>query len=89
MTTKYVPFKTIVEELLWICRGDTDAKILQRKNIKIWDGNTSREFLDSRGLQLTKEGLIGPGYGYQWRYYNANYNFLSRDHVQSISLFAT
>jgi len=33
-----------------------------------------REFLDSRGLTLTREDLIGAGYGYQWRHFNANYN---------------
>lgn len=74
MTTKKVPFKTIVEELLWMCRGDTDAKILQKKGIKIWDGNTSREFLDNRGLQHYPEGTLGAGYGFQWRHFGAKYS---------------
>jgi dihydrofolate reductase/thymidylate synthase len=74
MTTKYVPFKTIVEELLWICRGDTDAKILQKKNIKIWDGNTSRDFLDKRGLYHYSEGTLGAGYGWQLRFQGAEYD---------------
>jgi thymidylate synthase len=42
--------------------------------VHIWDGNTTREFLDSRGLQNYREGLIGPGYGFQWRHFNAPYN---------------
>ena len=74
MTTKRVPFKTIVEELLWFCRGDTDAKILQKKGIKIWDGNTSREFLDGRGLYHYPAGIIGPQYGFLWRHFGANYS---------------
>lgn len=74
LTTKRVPFRIILEELLWFCRGETDAKILQRKNIKIWDGNTSREFLDSRGLQNYPEGVLGPQYGFLWRHFGAKYS---------------
>lgn len=60
MTTKYVNLKNIIEELLWICRGDTDAKILDERGVKIWNGNTSREFLDKRGLRHYREGVAGP-----------------------------
>lgn len=72
-TTKKVSFKSIVEELLWICRGETDAKILQQKGVKIWDGNTSREFLDKQGLTHYREGVLGPGYGWQMRHQGALY----------------
>lgn len=74
LTTKKVPFKSVVEELLWFCRGDTDAKILQEKGVKIWDGNTSRSFLDGRNLNHYPEGVLGPGYGWSWRHYNAEYS---------------
>jgi dihydrofolate reductase/thymidylate synthase len=79
LTTKRVPFKMTVEELLWFCRGDTDATILQKKGIKIWDGNTSREFLDNRGLQHYPEGTIGPQYGFLWRFFGAEYSPDFRD----------
>ena len=82
MTTKRVPFKTIVEELLWFCRGDTDARILQKKGIKIWDGNTSREFLDSQGLFHYPEGVLGAGYGFQWRFQGAKYSHSFADTSQ-------
>ena len=74
LTTKKVQFKSIVEELLWFCRGDTDSKILHQKNIHIWDGNTSREFLDKRGLFDTPEGVLGAGYGWQIRHQGAKYD---------------
>lgn len=74
LTTKTVPWKMVIEELLWFMRGETDAKILQKKNIKIWDGNTTREFLDSRGLTDYPEGVIGAGYGWQWRAFGAEYD---------------
>jgi thymidylate synthase len=74
LTTKKTAWKTCLKELLWFIRGETDARLLQDQNVHIWDGNTSREFLDSRGLHSTKEGLIGSGYGFQWRYFNAPYN---------------
>ena len=74
LTTKKTAWKSCLKELLWFIRGDTDTKILQNQNVHIWDGNTTREFLDSRGLQHYREGLIGPGYGFQWRHFNAAYN---------------
>ncbi len=74
LTTKKTAWKSCLKELLWFIQGDTDNKILQNQNVHIWDGNTTREFLDSRGLQHYREGLIGPGYGFQWRHFNATYN---------------
>jgi len=46
-----------VEELLWFIRGSTNAKELQAKNVKIWDGNSSREYLDSLGFTDREEGI--------------------------------
>jgi len=50
LTTKRVFWKGVAEELLWFISGDTNAKTLQDKNIKIWDGNGSREYLDRSGI---------------------------------------
>lgn len=74
LTTKKTAWKTCLKELLWFIRGETDNRLLQDQNVHIWDGNTSREFLDSRGLHDYREGLIGPGYGFQWRNFNAKYD---------------
>lgn len=73
LTTKQVPFKAIFYELWWMMSGHTDAKLLQDRGVHIWDGNTSREFLDSRGLTY-KQGVLGPGYGFQIRHFGAKYN---------------
>lgn len=73
LTTKNMNWKAIIEELLWFLRGDTDAKILSKKGIKIWDGNTSKDFLKQRGLDYS-EGVLGPGYGWQWRHFGAEYD---------------
>jgi thymidylate synthase len=73
LTTKKTAWKTCLKELLWFIRGETDNKLLQDQGVHIWDGNTTREFLDSRGLNY-REGLIGPGYGFQWRNFNASYD---------------
>ena len=53
------------EELFWFIRGSTSAKELQEKNVRIWDGNSSRAFLDSIGLKHREEGDLGPVYGFQ------------------------
>jgi thymidylate synthase len=67
LTSKKMFTKGIIEELLFFIRGDTDTKKLEEKGVNIWKGNTSREFLDSRGLKHLPEGSLGKGYGYQWR----------------------
>jgi thymidylate synthase len=74
MTTRRAFFRGIVEECLWILSGSTDARVLQEKDIHVWDGNSSREFLDSRGLQHLEEGDIGAGYGFQLRNFGADYS---------------
>ena len=74
ITTKRTFWKGICEELLWFIKGETNATILSEKNIKIWDDNGSREFLDSRGLFENEVNDLGPVYGFQWRHFNANYS---------------
>jgi thymidylate synthase len=73
LTTKRVFWKGVLHELLWFLRGNTDARELANNNVHIWDGNSTREFLDSRGLSHYREGDCGPIYGYQWRHFNAPY----------------
>jgi len=67
ITTKRMFFRGILEELLFFLRGDTNTKLLEEKGVKIWTGNTSREFLDAKGLKNYPEGEAGPVYGFQWR----------------------
>ena len=73
LTTKKVYWKGVVEELLWFISGSTNSNVLKEKGVKIWEGNSSREFLDSRGLSHYYQGDIGAGYGFQWRHFGAKY----------------
>jgi thymidylate synthase len=73
MTTKRVFWRGIVEELLWFLRGSTDVKELADKGVHIWNGNSTREYLDSVGLKDLPDGSIGPGYGFQWRCFGGAY----------------
>ena len=84
LTTKKTAWKTCLKELLWFIRGETNNKLLQEQGVHIWDGNTTREFLDSRGLHLYPEGMIGPGYGYQWRNFGASYNCFTGKPIDEI-----
>lgn len=73
MTTRPVSLRYVFEELMWILRGQTDNKILNKKKIYIWNENTTREFLDNKGLDNLPVGDIGPSYGFQMRHFGANY----------------
>lgn len=81
LTTKRVFTRGVLEELLWFVHGSTDAKILQDKDIHIWDGNGSREYLDKVGLGHRREGDLGPVYGFQWRHFGAEYGSCEDDYT--------
>ena len=73
LTTKKMYWKGILHELLWFLKGSTNAKELHDNKVKIWDGNTTREYLDSIGLKHYPEFCCGPIYGFQWRHFNTKY----------------
>ena len=78
LTTKKVAWRVCFEEHFWFISGSTNNYKLLEKNVKIWNANSSREFLDSRGLKNYKEGDLGPVYGFQWRHFNTPYyNYLT------------
>ncbi|KAG0493542.1 hypothetical protein HPP92_004536 [Vanilla planifolia] len=81
LTTKRVFWRGVVEELLWFISGSTNAKVLQEKGIHIWDGNGSRDYLDSVGLVHREEGDLGPIYGFQWRHFGAEYIDMHADYT--------
>ena len=73
LTTKKMFVKGVIGELLWMLNGETDSKLLEKQNINIWKGNSSRKFLDDHNLKDYEEGECGPIYGFQWRRFNGDY----------------
>lgn len=80
LTTKKLAIKTCLKELLWFIKGDTNNKNLKDQKVHIWDANSSRSFLDSRGLTDYNEDDCGPIYGFQWRHFNADYKDCNTDY---------
>ena len=81
LTTKRVPWKTVLRELIWFINGSTDNRLLQEQNVHIWDGNSTKEFLKTRGLEDYEEGDLGPIYGFQWRHFGAEYIGHEKDYT--------
>jgi thymidylate synthase len=79
-TTKFVGIKMVIKELLWFLRGQTDSKLLEQEGINIWKGNTTRDFLDARGLHDYREGDTGPLYS-NLRIFGCDYKGCDVDHL--------
>ncbi len=71
LTTKKVHFRSIVIELLWFLKGDTNVKYLQDNKVTIWDEWATAEQTARFGRPT---GELGPVYGHQWRNFGATQN---------------
>lgn len=69
-TARSTPLRMAFEEFWFFLNGKTQTKELEEKGIFFWQGNTTREFLDNRGLSGLEEGDMGMAYGYQMRGFN-------------------
>ena len=84
LTTRKMSLRIAFEETMFFLRGETNTKILEAKNINIWKGNTTREFLDKVGLQHLPEGDMGKGYGFQWRNFGGTADKCGVDQVVTL-----
>ena len=80
LSRRVIFWRGCLEETLFFLKGKTNTKELEKKGVNIWKGNTSREFLDSRGLQDLQEGDMGGNYGFLWRHFGADYEGHDKDY---------
>jgi thymidylate synthase len=81
LTTKKLFWKSVVKELLWFLRGDTDATILNNQGVGIWKGNSSKDAQEKLGLGHLKEGDCGANYSFQWKHFGAQYKSCDDDYT--------
>lgn len=84
LTTKRMPFRTMIRELLFFLRGETQTRKLEEQGVRIWHDNTTRTFLDARGLHDLEEGDMGKMYGYQWRHWGGTTEDSGIDQIDAV-----
>jgi thymidylate synthase len=77
VTHRPLPMRLAFEEFMFFLRGETETKKLEEKGCNFWRGNTTREFLDRRGLSHLPEGNLGHAYSMQWRNAGGNWDVRS------------
>lgn len=80
ITSKKMFLRGIFEELSWFLKGQTNSKILENKNVNIWKGNSSKEFIKNNNLPY-QEGDIGNMYGFQLNHAGAEYIDCNTDYT--------
>lgn len=88
-TSRIAGLRPSFEEFSMFLKGEVQTKRLEEKGVNFWVGNTTREFLDKRGLKELPEGCMGKAYGFQFRHAGGELTVSDHENVDEREVFVS
>ena len=82
LTTREMFVRGMFAEALFFLRGQTNTQILSDQKVRVWEKNTSKEFLNKVGLSHYEERDLGASYGFQLRHFGSEYRGMNENYSE-------
>lgn len=88
-TSRIAGLRPAFYEWKMFMQGETQTKTIEEKKVKFWVGNTTRDFLDKRGLKHLPAGCMGKAYGFQFRHAGGELEVSDHENVDERTVSAS